>query len=53
MSGGAVPIAVENFHALAERQRSDTFVDPTGTERVNLLNWDGKGSPVHVEDSHE
>jgi len=45
-SGGATPIAVENFHMLAERQRSDTFIDPAGRERVNLLNWDGKGSPV-------
>jgi nitrate reductase beta subunit len=44
-SGGATPIAVENFHMLAERQRSDTFVDPAdGRERVNLLNWDGKGA---------
>jgi len=45
-SGGATPIAVENFHMLAERQRSDTFIDPAGRERVNLLNWDGKGSPI-------
>jgi nitrate reductase beta subunit len=44
-SGGTTPIAVETFHALAERQRSDTFVDPSdGRERVNLLNWDGKGA---------
>jgi len=43
-SGGAVPVAVENFHMLRQRQRSDTFVDPTdGREKVNLLNWDGKG----------
>jgi nitrate reductase / nitrite oxidoreductase, beta subunit len=42
-SGGASPIAVENFHMLRQRQRSDTFVDPSGRERVNLLNWDGKG----------
>jgi len=29
---------------LKQRQRSDTFVDPSdGRERVNLLNWDGKG----------
>ncbi|HET6817492.1 MAG TPA: nitrate reductase subunit beta [Mycobacteriales bacterium] len=51
-SGGATPIAVENFHMLKERQRSDTFVDPSdGKEKVNLLNWDGKGSPVDVEES--
>ena len=52
-SGGTVPIAVENFHALAARQRSDTFVDATGEQRVNLLNWDGKGSPIRVDDSDE
>ncbi|MGW2755249.1 4Fe-4S dicluster domain-containing protein, partial [Streptomyces sp. NPDC001273] len=45
-SGGAAPIAVENFHALRDRQTSDTPAAPTGKEtRVNLLNWDGKGSP--------
>ena len=43
-SGGAVPIALENFQMLKQRQRSDTFIDPTdGRERVNLLNWDGRG----------
>jgi nitrate reductase beta subunit len=43
-SGGPQPIAVENFQMLKQRQRSDTFVDPAdGRERVNLLNWDGKG----------
>ena len=43
-SGGTVPIALENFQMLKQRQRSDTFVDPSdGRERVNLLNWDGKG----------
>jgi nitrate reductase beta subunit len=36
-SGGAAPIAVENFHLLRDRQTTD---------RVNLLNWDGKGSPL-------
>ncbi|MEU2915944.1 hypothetical protein ACWCQ0_35270 [Streptomyces massasporeus] len=45
-SGGAAPIAVENFHALRDRQTSDTPAGPTGkAARVNLLNWDGKGSP--------
>jgi nitrate reductase / nitrite oxidoreductase, beta subunit len=44
-SGGATPIAVESFHALKQRQTSDTFVDPGDkTRRVNLLNWDGKGA---------
>ncbi len=42
-SGGPVPVAVENFHLLKQRQRSDTFLDPSGRERVNLLNWDGNG----------
>jgi nitrate reductase beta subunit len=42
-SGGTTPVAVESFHALKQRQTSDTFVDPEGRERVNLLNWDGKG----------
>jgi nitrate reductase beta subunit len=44
-SGGTTPLAVETFHALKQRQRSDTFVDPRdGSLRVNLLNWDGKGA---------
>ena len=44
-SGGPRPVAVETFHALQQRQTSDTFVDPAdGAERVNLLNWDGKGA---------
>jgi len=41
-SGHPVPVAVENFHALADRQTSDT---PATPGRVNLLNWDGNGSP--------
>jgi nitrate reductase beta subunit len=46
-SGRYAPIAVENFQALAHRQRSDTFADPADPSRarVNLLNWDGKGRP--------
>ncbi len=48
-SGGPQPIAVETFHALQQRQTSDEFVDPAdGTRRVNLLNWDGKGSAADV-----
>ncbi len=40
------PIAVENFHMLAQRQTADTVADPaTRKARVNLLNWDGKGAP--------
>jgi nitrate reductase beta subunit len=47
VSGRPVPLAVENFHALATRQRADTFADPADPTRarVNLLNWDGKGRP--------
>jgi nitrate reductase beta subunit len=47
-SGRPVPIAVESFHALADRQRSDTFADPADPDRsrINLLNWDGKGRPA-------
>ncbi len=46
-SGRYAPVAVENFQALAARQRGDTFVDPADPTRarVNLLNWDGKGRP--------
>ncbi|MFF9773951.1 nitrate reductase subunit beta [Streptomyces sp. NPDC013978] len=45
-SGGAAPIAVENFHALRDRQTSDAPATPADkATRVNLLNWDGKGSP--------
>jgi nitrate reductase beta subunit len=48
-SGATVPLAVETFHALRQRQTSDTVVDPAdGTRRVNLLNWDGKGSAADV-----
>ena len=42
----ALPIAVENFQALRTRQTSDTFAAPDDkAARINLLNWDGKGSP--------
>jgi nitrate reductase beta subunit len=45
-SGGPVPIAVENFHMLRERQTTGALVDPGDKAgRVNLLNWDGKGRP--------
>jgi nitrate reductase beta subunit len=48
-SGGPQPVAVENFRALQQRQTSDTFVDPAdGAERVNLLNWDGKGAAARL-----
>ncbi|PZF79366.1 nitrate reductase subunit beta [Jiangella anatolica] len=43
-SGRPVPVAVETFQALKQRQTSDT---PPGdlSGRVNLLNWDGNGRP--------
>ncbi|TDD71274.1 nitrate reductase subunit beta [Jiangella aurantiaca] len=43
-SGRPVPVAVETFHALRQRQTSDA---PPGDlhGRVNLLNWDGNGRP--------
>jgi len=45
-SRGPVPIAVENFHMLRDRQTSGALVDPGDkARRVNLLNWDGKGRP--------
>ena len=45
-SGGLTPVAAENFAALQQRQTSDTLVGGGSTKgRVNLLNWDGKGTP--------
>jgi nitrate reductase beta subunit len=45
-SGGAAPIAVENFQMLQVRQTSDSIVSPADkASRVNLLNWDGRGAP--------
>jgi nitrate reductase beta subunit len=45
-SGGVTPIAVENFQMLKDRQLSDTMASPENKEeRVNLLNWDGRGTP--------
>jgi nitrate reductase beta subunit len=45
-SGKPAPVAVETFHALKQRQTSEA---PAGSSqlrgRVNLLNWDGNGSP--------
>jgi nitrate reductase beta subunit len=45
-SGRPAPVAVETFHALKQRQQSEGIAsgrDMTG--RVNLLNWDGVGTP--------
>jgi nitrate reductase beta subunit len=45
-SGAPAPVAVETFHALKNRQTSDRSTDPSETRgRINLLNWDGKGTP--------
>jgi nitrate reductase beta subunit len=45
-SGAPVPVAVETFQALRERQTTDHMGVGAGhNSRVNLLNWDGKGTP--------
>jgi nitrate reductase / nitrite oxidoreductase, beta subunit len=45
-SGGPSPIAVENYRMLRDRQTTDTVAAPVDKgRRVNLLNWDSKGSP--------
>ncbi|GAA4476566.1 nitrate reductase subunit beta [Rhodococcus olei] len=45
-SGGPVPVAVETFHALRQRQTSEAMgANASNPSRVNLLNWDGKGVP--------
>src|SRR5690606_48893 len=45
-SGPPAPIAVETFHALRERQSGDELDRAEELRgRVNLLNWDGKGTP--------
>ena len=45
-SGRPVPVAVETYHALVQRQTTDAAAsDETLRGRVNLLNWDGNGTP--------
>ncbi|WP_409496822.1 nitrate reductase subunit beta [Amycolatopsis sp. cmx-11-12] len=45
-SGPQPPVAVENFHLIADRAASDAVADTAGLRgRVNLLNWDGRGRP--------
>jgi nitrate reductase beta subunit len=45
-SGFPTPVAVENFRMLQDRQTADDLSGGSPTSgRVNLLNWDGKGSP--------
>ena len=49
MSGKPVPVAVETFHALKQRQTTEVFVPADSVKvRVNLLNWDGLGSNEEV-----
>ena len=43
-SGRPIPVAVENFHALKQRQTTEVII-PVEAVRVNLLNWDGMGAP--------
>ncbi len=45
-SGRPSPVAVETFHALAQRQTTETIVEPDAEAKVNLLNWDGRGVPL-------
>ena len=46
-SGRPVPVSVETFHALKDRQTTGQVADPERPgARVNLLNWDGKGRPT-------
>src|SRR5215217_5999301 len=45
-SGGPVPVAVETFHALRQRQTDEGMAaNAERPSRVNLLNWDGRGVP--------
>jgi nitrate reductase / nitrite oxidoreductase, beta subunit len=45
-SGAPTPLAVESFHILKERQTSDHPAEPPEKKaRVNLLNWNGQGTP--------
>ncbi|MBD3942849.1 nitrate reductase subunit beta [Microbacterium sp. NEAU-LLC] len=45
-SGRPVPVAVETFQALKDRQTADVAASSESLRgRVNLLNWDGNGAP--------
>ena len=45
-SGMPIPVAVETFHALQHRQTGEEMAaNATRPSRVNLLNWDGRGTP--------
>ncbi|NUR85982.1 MAG: nitrate reductase subunit beta, partial [Nonomuraea sp.] len=41
-SGRPVPVSIESFHGLKQRQAGEEV----SHERVNLLNWDGRGTPA-------
>lgn len=44
-SGRPIPVAVENFHALKQRQKTEVIIPVEDVQvRVNLLNWDGRGA---------
>jgi nitrate reductase beta subunit len=45
-SGAPVPVAVETFHALKQRQNGEDGERNHRRDRVNLLNWDGNGAPA-------
>jgi nitrate reductase beta subunit len=46
-SGRPVPVAVETFHALQQRQRTEVSVRADDrADLVHLLNWDGRGVPL-------
>ncbi|MGV0849849.1 nitrate reductase subunit beta [Mycolicibacterium phlei] len=48
-SGTPVPVAVETFHALHHRQTDEGMAaNATRPSRVNLLNWDGRGTPPNM-----
>src|SRR5690349_4173563 len=45
-SGRPAPVAVETFNALKQRQTTDSATSAEELRgRVNLLNWDGNGTP--------
>ena len=46
-SGRPAPVSVETFHALKQRQTSDSAAGRSAMAgRTNLLNWDGNGAPA-------
>ncbi|GIG22815.1 nitrate reductase subunit beta [Cellulomonas chitinilytica] len=52
-SGRPVPVAVETFHALKQRQTSEGIAPSESMRgRVNLLNWDGVGTPPGLFPEH-